>query len=264
MKVVLVDSSAFIYKYFYAFGKKDEEFQKNCAIYGFINMLITIMLNDEDVKIYVCFDSANNFRTDLSDSYKAQRKTCPEFLIPQFKSIKEIVTHLGLHKVKLDGYEADDVIATLAHKFQADEKVEEITILSPDKDIIQLLPLSKVHIFKDFNTELDEEYVMKKFHVSSEMFTTYQALVGDSCDNIKGVKGIGPKTAVKLINSDKVVKCPDFLLSFELVTLKSDLKLKYSKNNLETDFPKVCTLLDSYNLKNLSRRIKTQFKNFFP
>ena len=147
----------------------------------------------------VIFDSARkNFRNEIYSEYKGNRSDAPEDLIPQFDYIRKSVLAFNLPSVELINYEADDLIATYSEKIiKAGAKV---TIISSDKDLMQLYK-KNIRIYDPMkNKYINEEDILKKFGVEPNKIIEVQALAGDSSDNVPGVPGIGVKTAAELIN----------------------------------------------------------------
>jgi DNA polymerase-1 len=173
------------------------------AVYGFSNMLFKLLQDLADTEkpthLAVIFDTARKtFRNDFYPEYKAHRPPAPEDLVPQFSLIRDAVRAFGLPSIEMDGYEADDLIATYAR--QASEKNWQVTIVSSDKDLMQLVD-DKTNMFDSMkNRRIGPDGVFEKFGVSPERVVDVQSLAGDSVDNVPGVPGIGIKTAAQLIN----------------------------------------------------------------
>jgi DNA polymerase-1 len=169
------------------------------AVYGFINMLTKLLKEHKPDYICVAFDSGKEtFRTEMYSAYKANRPPAPDDLIPQFPLVREVVDVLGLQSFELVGYEADDIIATFTKR--ALEQDIEVTIISSDKDLMQLVQDNKVRMFDPVRTRfVHEKEVFEKFGVTPEKVLDACALIGDSSDNVPGAPGIGPKTAAELI-----------------------------------------------------------------
>mmetsp|Transcript_10424 Transcript_10424/g.25549 ORF Transcript_10424/g.25549 Transcript_10424/m.25549 type:complete len:218 (-) Transcript_10424:181-834(-) len=172
-----------------------------CAVHGVCrmlqNLLLPRLLKGERPRVVLAFDFRGpNFRHDVYPEYKANRGPCPEDLVPQFKLVREAAEAFGVVQVDAEGYEADDVIATLARR--ALDNGVDVDILSGDKDLMQLITLTgiepSVHMI-----DVDHHDVVKKWGVSSEKLGDVLALAGDAADNIPGAPGIGPKIAATLI-----------------------------------------------------------------
>ncbi len=146
----------------------------------------------------VIFDAGRKtFRNDIYPDYKAHRPPAPDDLVPQFKIIHEAVEAFNLPSIKLEGYEADDIIATYAK--QAEKKDYKVTIVSSDKDLMQLVS-DNISMFDSMkNRIIRADEVVEKFGLGPEKVIEIQALAGDSSDNVPGVPGIGVKTAALLL-----------------------------------------------------------------
>jgi DNA polymerase-1 len=256
----LIDATAFCYRAFYALRGLSTSFgQPTNAIYGFINILNKILKERKPQFLAVCFDvSRDTFRLKKFAEYKIQRPPMPEGLSSQIPIIKEIISAYGIAMFEKEGYEADDIIATLAKK--AKEKDIATTIVSSDKDILQLVD-EDTEVFSPYKDEgviYDEKKVSERFGVEPKKVTDIIALMGDDVDNIPGVPGIGEKTAVGLIeefstlenllnNIDKI-KTPKLRtaikenidkikLSKELAVLDRKLDLDFNLEKLKINEP---------------------------
>jgi len=205
--LLLVDGSAYVFRaHFSAVRNLPRANQRRSdgapvgALHFFCNMLLGDVLNSnlEPTHAAIVFDaSAKTFRNELYPAYKANRPPPPKDLVPQFASVREATRAFNLPCLELEGFEADDIIATLAGRASA--AGAEVTILASDKDLMQLVgdgvtmqdPMKRIRIGRD--------QVVKKFGVPPELVTDVQALIGDSTDNIPGAPGIGIKTAPGLI-----------------------------------------------------------------
>jgi len=220
--LLLVDASAYIFRAYYAMPPiHRSDGMPTGATLGFCSMINRIILDPllrkERPKLILVFDSkdGSNFRKSLYPDYKANRKPCPEDLVPQFAFIKEAAEAYGIIQFEASGYEADDVIATLTTK--AKEQGCDISILTGDKDLMQLITNNEEEIPNEIGEEVtrrshtvnmidpmkmvvfDHDGVLKKWGVAPEQLIDLLSLAGDSADNIPGVPGIGPKTAATLI-----------------------------------------------------------------
>ena len=198
--VFLIDGSWFIFRAFHALPPmtRPDGTPVN-AVYGFANMLMKLLDDTDADHVAVIFDAARKtFRSDIYPEYKAQRPPPPDDLIPQFAIINELVEAFNVPAVKMEGFEADDLIATYAR--QAREQGAEVTIVSSDKDLMQLVG-DGVRMMDTMKNKMSgPAEVMEKFGVGPEKVVEVQALAGDSVDNVPGVPGIGVKTAALLIN----------------------------------------------------------------
>jgi len=197
--VVLVDASGFIFRAFHAIQilTRPDGTPVN-AVYGFITMLMKLLDDMQPDHIAIIFDSARKtFRNDIDPSYKANRAETPDELVPQFALVREATEAFNLDCIELNGFEADDLIATYTK--EAINEGAEVTIVSSDKDLMQLVS-DRVTMFDSFkNKRIGPEQVHEKFGVYPEKVVDVQSLAGDSSDNVPGVPGIGIKTAAQLI-----------------------------------------------------------------
>ena len=250
----LVDGSGFIFRAFHAIRplNRPDGTPVN-AVFGFTRMLMKLLRDTEADHIAVIFDAARrNFRNDIYPDYKGHRPDAPEELVPQFPLIKEASEAFNLHTIEIEGYEADDIIATYAR--QAVEAGAEVTIVSSDKDLMQLVN-DKVGMFDEMkNRRIGRDEVMERFGVGPEKVVEVQALAGDSVDNVPGVPGIGVKTAALLINEygdldtllerageikqnkrrENLIEFADMArVSLQLVTLKDDVPVDLPVDELD-------------------------------
>ncbi len=251
----LIDGSGYIFRAYYALpplSRKSDGLPTG-AVAGFCNMLFKLL---EDAKssdnkskpthFAVIFDSARkNFRNEIYSEYKANRSDAPDDLIPQFDFIRKSVEAFNLPSIELINYEADDLIATYSE--QIIKKGGDVTIVSSDKDLMQLYK-KNIRIYDPMkNKFINEEDIQKKFGVKAEKVIDVQSLAGDSSDNVPGVPGIGIKTAAELINEygtlenllsnsknikqnkrrETLIKNKQkAMISKKLVTLKKDVPVK--------------------------------------
>ncbi|NBQ51938.1 MAG: DNA polymerase I, partial [Marivivens sp.] len=201
----LIDGSAFIFRAYHALPpltRKSDGLPVG-AVSGFVNMLQRYVEGnsgpDAATHVAVIFDySGKTFRNDLYDKYKANRPPAPEDLIPQFPLTREATRAFNIACHEIEGYEADDIIATLS--CQARELGGRVTIVSSDKDLMQLVGGGVEMLDPMKNKRIDSDGVVEKFGVGPERVVDVQALAGDSVDNVPGAPGIGLKTAALLIN----------------------------------------------------------------
>jgi len=287
----LIDGSGYIFRAYYALPpltRKSDGLPVG-AVSGFCNMLYSFLErakagNSIDIPTHlaVIFDSARkNFRNDIYKDYKGNRSDAPEDLIPQFDYIRKAVKAFNLPSVELINYEADDLIAT--YKAQAKKEKIKVTIVSSDKDLMQLVDKDTFMLdtMKDRLIGIDQ--VKEKFGVPPEKVIDVQSLAGDSVDNIPGVPGIGIKTAAELINKfgslDKLlekaetIKQPkrrqtlldnkdNALISRELVTLKQDVALKDRIDDFilkPLDKTKIFNFLDEMEFSKIKKRIEQNY-----
>jgi len=197
--VYLVDGSGFIFRAFHALPPMTRaDGTPVNAVYGFVAMLMKLLAETDADHIAVIFDAKReNFRNDIYPDYKAHRPEAPEELIPQFALIREAVEAFNLPSVEMEGFEADDLIATYAKEAVA--RGADVTVVSSDKDLMQIVS-DRVRMFDAMkNREIGPEEVVEKFGLGPDKVVDIQALAGDSSDNVPGVPGIGVKTAAQLI-----------------------------------------------------------------
>ena len=201
----LIDGSAFIFRAYHALPpltRKSDGLPVG-AVSGFCNMLNRYIEDnngpDAPTHVAVIFDhSSHSFRNDIYDGYKANRPPAPEDLVPQFPLTREATKAFNIACEEMEGFEADDIIATLA--FKARDAGGRVTIISSDKDLMQLVG-DGVEMYDAMkNKRIDREGVFEKFGVYPDRVIDVQALAGDSVDNVPGAPGIGVKTAATLIN----------------------------------------------------------------
>lgn len=202
-KLYLIDATAFCYRAFYAIGGlSTTSGQPTNAIYGFVNMLNKILKEKKPEFLAACFDvSRDTFRQKKFVEYKIQRPPMPEGLSAQIPLIKEIISAYKIAMFQKEGYEADDIIATLAYK--AKQNGLGVVIVSSDKDMLQLVDdnTEVLNPYKDGGIIYDHQKVYERFGIEPLQVPELIALMGDDADNIPGVSGIGEKTAVELIKS---------------------------------------------------------------
>ncbi|WP_171234738.1 DNA polymerase I [Ruegeria sp. HKCCA6837] len=265
----LIDGSAFIFRAYHALPpltRKSDGLPIG-AVSGFCNMLQKYVEGnagpDAPTHVAVIFDKGSHtFRNDLYDLYKANREAMPEDLRPQMPLTREATKAFNIACKELEGYEADDIIATLV--VQAREAGGRVTIVSSDKDLMQLVGDGVEMLDAMKNKRIDRDGVIEKFGVGPERVVDVQALAGDSVDNVPGAPGIGVKTAALLINEygdletllDRAeeIKQPkrrqtlmekrdQIELSKKLVQLDENTPLDFTLDDLEVKDPDAETLL---------------------
>lgn len=198
-ELFLIDGSGFIFRAYHALPplNRPDGTPVN-AVLGFTNMLVKLISEMHVPNIAVVFDAKRkNFRNDIYAEYKTNRSETPEDLIPQFPLIREATEAFSIPGIEMEGYEADDLIATYARL--AREKGWPVTIVSSDKDLMQLVREGVRMMDPMKNKFMGEADVIEKFGVTPDKVVDVQALAGDSVDNVPGVPGIGIKTAAQLI-----------------------------------------------------------------
>ena len=199
-KLYLIDGSSYIFRAFFGVRQQlstSNGFPTN-ALYGFINMLQKVIRDEKPDYLVVAFDSPDKtFRHKIYPNYKANRDAPPEELSRQFPYFEPLVTAYGLSSIRRPGFEADDIIGTLAKKGQ--QKGLDIVIVSGDKDMMQLISPHIYMLDTMKNKKFMDKEVAEKFGVQADKVVEVMGLMGDSSDHIPGVKGVGPKTAAELI-----------------------------------------------------------------
>ncbi|WP_292271491.1 5'-3' exonuclease H3TH domain-containing protein, partial [Mesorhizobium sp.] len=283
----LVDGSGYIFRAYHALPplNRKSDGLPTSAVLGFCNMVWKLMQDARNTNVgivpthfAVIFDySAKTFRSDLYPEYKANRSAPPEDLIPQFGLIRQATVAFNLPCIEMEGFEADDIIATYCRL--ACEVGADTTIISSDKDLMQLVgpTVGMYDPMKDRQIGIPE--VIEKWGVPPEKMIDLQALTGDSVDNVPGVPGIGPKTAAQLleqfgdldgllarageIKQEKrresiIANADKARISRELVTLKNDVPLKEGLDDLvlhAPDGPKLIGFLKTMEFTTLTRRV---------
>lgn len=286
-EVILIDGSGYIFRAYYAVGYGGKTMLTNPegtpvgAVLGFTNMLFKLLETHKGACMAVIFDAARyNFRNEIYADYKANRDETPEDLIPQFPLVRQATEAFNVSGIDLEGFEADDLIATYAKQARADGKT--VTIVSSDKDLMQLVgdgvrlwdPMKQIYIGPD--------EVMEKFGVTPDKVIDVQALAGDSSDNVPGVPGIGVKTAAQLItefgsleellNGAQTIKQPKrrealidnadlARISKQLVTLRDDVPVPcpYTEfKEYDASNPKLVEFLKKQGFKSILTRLGEQ------
>ena len=285
----LIDGSAFIFRAYHALPpltRKSDGLPVG-AVAGFCNMLQRYVESntgpEAPTHVAVIFDhSGKTFRNDMYDKYKANRPPTPEDLIPQFPLTREATRAFNVACKEVEGFEADDIIATLACR--ARDAGGSCTIISSDKDMMQLIGGGVVMLDAMKNKIIDREGVVEKFGVYPERVVDVQALAGDSVDNVPGAPGIGIKTAALLINEygsleellDRAseIKQPkrreslldnraQIEMSKRLVQLDCDMALDFTIDSLEVQDPEPKDLLDfvsKMEFRTLTKRLAEKLK----
>lgn len=255
MKIVLVDGNNLLYRSYFATAysgnlmKNSKGFPTN-ALYGFINMINRIITDENPEYMMVAFDKGKTFRHDKYDTYKGTRAETPDDLKAQFKLSREVCKALGIKAIEIDNYEADDIIGTFSKC--ANSSLEAL-VISSDKDLLQLInPFVKVKLLKTHDyIMMDESEFKNTYGLDPIRMIDLKALMGDSSDNIPGVKGIGEKTAIKLLQEygslDGVYKSIDSIkgsVHDKLVQDKDNAYMSYDLATIYTSVP-IDTSLES-------------------
>ena len=202
-KLLLVDGSSYLYRAFHALPDlTSASGQPTGAIYGVLTMLQKLIKAEQPDFVAIVFDLPDKtFRHDLFPDYKANRHATPKDLISQIQPLHTAIQHLGLPLITQSGFEADDIIGTLAK--QAESQNVQSIIATGDKDFAQLVS-DRVHLIDTMkNARLDPQGVSDKFGIAPELIIDYLTLAGDASDNIPGVEKVGPKTAIKWLSEYK-------------------------------------------------------------
>ncbi|MBN07239.1 MAG: DNA polymerase I [Rhodospirillaceae bacterium] len=279
----LIDGSGFLFRAY--FGIKAQMTRPDGtpvnAVYGFTQMMLKLVEETDADHIAVIFDRARKtFRSDIYPEYKAHRPPPPDDLVPQFELVRQATRAMNIPAVDMDGFEADDLIATYAR--QGAEMGAEVTIVSTDKDLMQMVG-GKIKMFDAMkNKSIGPAEVEEKFGVGPDKVIDIQALAGDSSDNVPGVQGIGIKTAAILINEygdldgvlenagkikqpkrrEALIEQADLArISRDLVTLRQDVPVEsniedFAVRKIEPD--KLLIFLQEQGFKSLVTRIESQ------
>ena len=277
-KLIIIDGNSLIYRAFYALPLLTNlKGEYSNAIFGFANELVKIIAEFKPTHMVVCFDvSKHTFRTDLFDGYKATRKPMPEELASQLEPIKKMLGLMGIKILEKENFEADDIIGTVAKR----SKISSL-ILTGDRDSFQLIDEKTSVCFmkrgiSDF-VIMTPENIKSEYGVLARQVVDLKALQGDSADNIPGVAGIGPKTAIELIekydNLDNIyaniynisAKVSNKLseqenmakLSKQLATINTDVDISFNLDDFLLTFPfprKLIEFFDYYNIRGLVKK----------
>lgn len=264
--LILVDGSSYLYRAYHAFPPlTNSAGEPTGAMYGVLNMLKSLLTQYKPSHVAVVFDAkGKTFRDELFENYKSHRPPMPDDLRSQIAPLHEMVKAMGLPLLAISGVEADDVIGTLA--LEAEKQGRSVLISTGDKDMAQLVSPDITLINTMNNTILGPEEVEQKFGVPPALIIDYLALMGDSSDNIPGVPGVGEKTAQALLQGlgglksiyDNLDKVADLgfrgaktmaakleqnkdvaFLSYQLATIKTDVQLEQSCDQLTVNEPDI-------------------------
>lgn len=282
-RVFLIDGMAVLFRGYYALlnaGLRSREGEPTGATFAFVSNLERLLEQEKPDLIAVAWDSPEKtFRHDMYEEYKANRAAFPEDLVPQLKRVMELVSFYHIPSLRLPGYEADDIIGTVAR--HAEDKGYEVYCVTPDKDYLQLVT-DRVLIYKPTKPGQEpdivgKEGVLEKFGVAPEQVIDVLALMGDSSDNVPGVKGVGEKTAIPLIQEygsleslyEHVEEVPKkgvktklindrekAFLSKELVTIHTDVPIEWNIEDLHLDPPDSNKLVRAFDLLGFKSLIK--------
>ena len=268
--LILVDGSSYLYRAYHAFPPLTNSVgEPTGAMYGVLNMLRSLLLQYKPSHVAVVFDAkGKTFRDELFEHYKSHRPPMPDDLRAQIEPLHQMVKAMGLPLLAVSGVEADDVIGTLA--LQAEKVGRPVLISTGDKDMAQLVTPNVTLINTMNNAILGPEEVNDKYGIPPELIIDFLALMGDSSDNIPGVPGVGEKTAQALLQGlggiktiyDNLDKVADLsfrgaktmsakleqnkevaFLSYQLATIKTDVELEVTYDQLNVNEPQVEELL---------------------
>ncbi len=204
-RLVLIDGNALVHRAYHAYPPfTDSDNNPVGGVYGFFSMLLKILQDMQPHHLVVCFDSEGaTFRQQLYVAYHAHRPQLSDDFVPQLIAIQEMLRDAGICTFAVSGYEADDLIGTIAHQTVQKQQEVEVIIVSGDRDLLQLVN-SHVRVLMPIvgitnMTIFDEQKVLEKYGVTPQQFIDYKALIGDVSDGYPGVTGIGPKGAANLI-----------------------------------------------------------------
>lgn len=259
-RIYLIDGMSLVFRAYHAMSAsnlKNKHGEPTGAIFGFVNIITSFLEKENPEYIAIAFDTEQpTFRHEIYENYKANREAFPDDLVPQLLKIKKFIQLVGIHQIEVPGYEADDVIGTIAKK--AAQIGYEVFCITNDKDYYQLVD-EKIALMKPSRKGDDFEIVRRsqvfeKFGVSPDKVVDVLALIGDSSDNIPGVKGIGEKTAIPLIqqfgsledlyeNLDKISKeaiktkliqdRDNAFLAKKLVTIDTNVPIEINLNDFK-------------------------------
>ena len=286
-RLFIIDGMAQIYRAHFAMITNPlttKDGKHTSVIYGFLNMLFKIIRDEKPDYLVIAMDSkSKTFRHDLFTDYKANRQKMPDEISYQIPILKEIINYLGVELIEKPGYEADDIMGSLS---KIAESIDiESYIVSGDKDMLQMVN-DNIIVYSPGNrfkptTKFQKDNVKEKMGVYPDRVIDLLSLIGDSSDNIPGVRGVGPKTAIKLIeefdnienilnNVDNIKNeriknlikdnIDDLILSKELVTIKSDMDINFSKDDYKfiqiKDKDNVIKMIKDYELSSIATSLE--------
>lgn len=277
-KLLIIDGHAIIHRAYHALPPLTaKDGTPTNAVYGFFSMLHKAILDNKPYDVIVCFDTPTpTFRKKLYEGYQAKRPEMASDLSVQIPRIKELLDAAHITRMEQPGFEADDVIGTIAEKLK---KTMEVRILTGDKDILQLVDTHVQVIMPKIGlstiTEYTTESVVEKFSVTPLQIPDLKALAGDASDNYSAIKGLGPKTAVKLITQfhtveklfENIDKLADEKLKAKLLEHKETVLLFKTiatiRRDVEIEIPARTTDLLPYSDDLKAQFIKYQFNSLY-
>lgn len=253
-KILIVDGMALLFRAYFAqsySSRRIDDGTPTNAIYGFLQYLFDAVNTFNPTHVICCWDmGSKTFRSDLYSGYKANRPEAPEDLIPQFSLVKDIVAALRIPNIGLEGYEADDCIGTVANKIS---DFGHVYILTGDHDMLQLVT-EKIHVVimkkgRHNYAIYDLDFLKVEKGIHPYQVVEMKGLTGDTSDNYPGVKGIGEKTALKLLieyeTVDGILGNLDTLPKSVKTKIEADLEMLHLSRTLariNTDVPIECSL----------------------
>lgn len=286
-RLVIIDGNSLINRAFFAIQQRltNKDGVPTNAVYGFLNMLFRVMEDYKPDWLSVAFDmKAPTFRHTAYADYKGTRKGMPDELAVQMPILKEILDAMGIHRTELSGFEADDLIGTIAKRFG--NNGHEVLILTGDKDALQLVDDNiTVLITRQGISQIDmmtPEKVMADFELTPAQIIDLKGLSGDTSDNIPGIPSIGPKTATKLLKTYETVErlideyetienkrirglvaeyAHQAMMSKKLATIEINVPLEFEEDDFKCDRPDTKTLVNLlmlYELKSFIPKVSTE------
>lgn len=273
-RLVLIDGNAIMHRAYHALPPLTTPDGKIVnVVYGFVSMILKIFQDLKPTHMAVAFDRPGpTFREKLFEKYQAQRPKMEDDFISQIPLVHDMVIAFGIPMYEQDGFEADDVIGTITKQVES-EHIEQTIVVTGDRDILQLVEDEKVLVFMPTKGLSEgrlygEKEVVERMGVKPVLIPDYKALAGDSSDNYSGVPGIGPKTAVKLLEKYKTIQNvlqilsetdrESALVSHELATIRTDAPIMFDEKSayIETlDTPEVRAKLEEFHFPSLLKRL---------
>ena len=286
-RAILVDGNNLLFRSYFATAytgnlmKNSDGFPTN-ALFGFVNMINKIINEEKPEYMMIAFDKGHNFRRDMYDGYKDGRNETPGDLKIQFPVAKELCTLMGIKYIEVDNYEADDIIGTFA-RMADEDKNYNATIISSDKDLLQLISDEvNVKLLKQKDYILMNESVFfEHYGIKPIRMIDLKSLMGDASDNIPGVKGIGEKTAIGLLQKYETLdgvyehideikgKLKEKLLvdkenayfSYKLATIYKTIDFEYTFDDIKYSGPMVDELISKYKELGFNSFLKSVSQN---
>lgn len=286
-KLLLIDGNSLVYRAYYATAYSGNMLRAvdntpTNAVYTFVNMLNSILNDNQYYSIVVAFDyGKKTFRHDTYAEYKAGRSKTPDELIIQMPIVKQFLSAYNIDWIEMENYEADDLIGCLVQ--DGEKAFDEINILSSDNDLLQLISdKTKVHMVNQGVKNIDiynKEKLYEKWNLTPNQIIDLKGLKGDSSDNLKGIPGIGEKTALELLSRYQTLEniianaenlssslknkieqhYQDALMCKQIATIYCDLNLKYNFKEFVPTNDKLIEFYLKYNINSLANRLeKTQ------